>query len=129
MRFEGTLKTWYEDRGFGAIAPSAGGDPLFVHISAFPSDVYMPQRGDVLSFEVITASSGRKEASRVQRVRAAVQPNSSRRAPVITRRGPNWMTVTAAVLLATAIGGVGMIRHYQPAASLQFAALVQKTVH
>ena len=129
MRFEGTLKTWYEDRGFGAIAPSEGGEPLFVHISAFPSDSYLPQRGEILSFEVITAPSGRKEASRVQRIRAAVQPNGPRRAPVIARRGPNWMTITAAVLLATAIGGVGIIRHYQPLASQQFAAMVQKTVH
>ena len=35
MRFEGTLKSWNDDRGFGFIDPSLGGDQVFVHIKAF----------------------------------------------------------------------------------------------
>ena len=38
MRFEGTLAQWNDDRGFGFILPTEGGQTLFAHISAFPRD-------------------------------------------------------------------------------------------
>jgi cold shock CspA family protein len=36
MRFTGKLKTWTDDRGFGFIAPTEGGQDIFVHISEYP---------------------------------------------------------------------------------------------
>lgn len=35
MRFEGLLKTWNDERGFGFIQPLAGGQEIFVHVKAF----------------------------------------------------------------------------------------------
>ena len=35
MRFEGIIKSWNDERGFGFIEPSPGGQEIFVHIKAF----------------------------------------------------------------------------------------------
>ena len=66
MRFTGTLQTWHDDRGFGFIAPSQGGQPLFVHIKSFPPGTGRPAVGQVLSFEVGSSADGRKRALAVQ---------------------------------------------------------------
>ena len=35
MHFTGTLKSWNNDRGFGFVEPTHGGQEIFVHIEAF----------------------------------------------------------------------------------------------
>jgi len=72
MRFEGRLSAWTALRGYGAIAPLEGGQELFVHVSAFPTDGEQPLLGELLSFEVVTGRDGRKEAVRVQRSKRRV---------------------------------------------------------
>jgi cold shock CspA family protein len=67
MRFDGKLDKWNDDRGFGFIIPARGGEPVFVHISAFPRDGRRPQLGEALSFEVEPAGDGKKRAIKVQR--------------------------------------------------------------
>lgn len=62
MRFEGTLSKWNDDRGFGFISPTLGGQEIFVHISAFPKDGIRPTLGENLSFEIETDSNGKKRA-------------------------------------------------------------------
>ena len=34
MRFEGTLKSWNDERGFGFIAPDQGSDEAFLNVKA-----------------------------------------------------------------------------------------------
>jgi cold shock CspA family protein len=83
MRFEGTLKTWHDDRGFGFIEPTQGGQEIFVHIKAFPAGTGRPQVGQVLSFEVALGPNG-KRAQAVQypvRARSASAPARRRRPP------------------------------------------------
>jgi len=48
MRFEGTLSKWNDDRGFGFITPTQGGQEIFVHISKFPKDGIRPKLGETL---------------------------------------------------------------------------------
>lgn len=67
MRFDGKLEEWNDDRGFGFITPLRGGDPVFVHISAFQSDGRRPRIGELLSFEVEPATDGKRRAVSVQR--------------------------------------------------------------
>lgn len=80
MRFEGILKTWNDDRGFGFIEPRLGGQEVFVHIKAFESRAGRPQVGQPFSFEVELNPAGKKRALRVQPVRAArpVRPRQQR---------------------------------------------------
>ena len=66
MRFTGTLKTWNDERGFGFIEATKGGQEVFVHIKAFPSGTGRPSVGQVLSFEVETGRDGKKKARAVQ---------------------------------------------------------------
>ncbi|MEO8278381.1 MAG: cold shock and DUF1294 domain-containing protein [Ideonella sp.] len=66
MRFNGTLKAWNDERGFGFIEPTLGGQDLFVHIKEFPSGTGRPAVGQLLSFEVETSSNGRKKARSLQ---------------------------------------------------------------
>ncbi len=66
MRFTGTLKTWNDERGFGFLEPTQGGQEIFVHIKAFPSGTGRPAVGQVLSFEVEIRADGKKKATAVQ---------------------------------------------------------------
>lgn len=69
MRFEGTLQSWNDERGFGFIAADQGGDPVFVHIKAFGPGAARPQAQQRLSFEVEPGPEGKKRARQVQLVR------------------------------------------------------------
>jgi len=75
MRFEGKLKSWNDERGFGFIDPLKGGDEIFVHIKSFPAGTGRPAVGLPLTFEVELGPQGKKRAKEVQFVR------SSRRGP------------------------------------------------
>ncbi len=66
-RFEGTLKKWDVERGFGFVVAEQGGQDVFVHVSAFPRDGHQPIVGEPLSFEMERDRDGRKRAVRVQR--------------------------------------------------------------
>lgn len=78
MRLDGELTRWDDARGFGRIEAAQGGEPVFVHISAWPRGAARPQPGQRLSFEVETGPRG-KRAVRVQP--AASPPARGRRAP------------------------------------------------
>lgn len=81
MRYEGRLKKWTAERGFGFIAADDGGAELFVHVSAFARDGRTPIVGEALSFEVEPGRDGKKRAVRVRR---PGEPVASMTAP---RRG------------------------------------------
>ncbi len=65
MRFTGKLKTWTEDRGFGFITPTEGGQDIFVHISEYPRG-RRPRLDEMLSFEVGLNPQGKKKAVAVR---------------------------------------------------------------
>lgn len=60
MRFEGTLTSWNDERGFGRIESSQGGEPIFVHISAWPRGSDRPQLNQTLTFEVELGPKGKR---------------------------------------------------------------------
>lgn len=84
MRFSGTLKTWHDDRGFGFIEATKGGQALFVHIKDFPSGSGRPCVGQILNFEVETRPDGKKKARDVRfpvRSKNVVRARSEESAP------------------------------------------------
>ena len=121
MRFEGTLAQWDDDRGFGFIQPTEGGQKLFVHISAFACDGQRPQLNEKLSFEVTLGQGGKKQAVAIQRPRAGASPaNHHRRAPQMARSSKSssgWGSKLVALALVGTLLGVGYSKYdtYQQA--------------
>ena len=76
MRLEGTLTAWNDERGFGRIESSQGGEPIFVHVSAWPRGSSRPQLNQSVTFEVEVGPKG-KRARNVQfrQVRRSARQN------------------------------------------------------
>lgn len=89
MRYDGSLKKWNAERGFGFIAADDGGQELFAHISAFPRDGQLPTLGERLSFEVEPDRGGKKRAVRVHRagVAQAARAHPANRSLRLSRTG------------------------------------------
>ena len=91
MRYDGSLKKWNTERGFGFIVADDGGQELFAHISAFARDGQLPTVGERLSFEVEPDRDGKKRAVRVRR--AGVVPgarvDTANRSLRLSRTGHN----------------------------------------
>ena len=87
-RFEGTLSSWNDERGFGYIVSTQGGEPIFVHVSAWPRGTGRPQVNQAVSFEVETGPKG-KRAREVRLLR-----NHRSAAPSATARQAQWGTAT-----------------------------------
>lgn len=93
LRFEGQLKSWNDDRGFGFIEPVGGGQELFVHIKAFSSSFGRPEIGSKVNFEVETNSDGKKRAVRIQATSSAAGKRNTAR-----RHTKPWDTTSLFVL-------------------------------
>lgn len=76
-RFEGTLESWNDDRGYGFIALPRGGKSVFAHIRSFEGLTYRPRVGEVFSFNLTTLDDGRLRAEHTRLVEGvAVVPRS-----------------------------------------------------
>lgn len=68
MRDQGKLTQWKAQQGYGFITPIHGGQPVFVHISAFSTQQYpsrhrpTPRLGDVISYRRIKQANGSYKA-------------------------------------------------------------------
>ena len=51
--YEGIIKSWKEDKGFGFIQPSGGGKDIFIHIRDLKHSNYQPQQGDDICYKVV----------------------------------------------------------------------------
>ncbi len=109
MRFEGTLKSWNDDKGFGFISPSQGGQDIFVHISEYRLGG-RPVLNEALTFEVALNPQGKKCAVKVQGVgaqQAAYQPDRSHRPMRVSRSGNatgSGLKSVVGLLLVAALG-------------------------
>jgi uncharacterized membrane protein YsdA (DUF1294 family)/cold shock CspA family protein len=83
MRFDGLVKNWNDDRGFGFIEPKQGGQELFVHIKAFPYSFGRPTVGAKVTFEVELGGDGKKRAIKVQPAASAQKSDKKWETPSV----------------------------------------------
>lgn len=116
MRYQGRLKKWNAERGYGFIVASDSGQDIFVHLTAFPRDGRVPMEGDELTFEVEPDGKGKKHAVRVQRFGAA-QPAATHAIRPSVRalsRAPqqsSWAGKLGALVLLAVVGWYGYSRY------------------
>ena len=60
--YEGIIKSWKEDKGFGFIQPNGGGKDVFIHIRDLKHKNYRPQQGDGICYRVIQDQNGKTRA-------------------------------------------------------------------
>jgi uncharacterized membrane protein YsdA (DUF1294 family)/cold shock CspA family protein len=97
MRFDGIIKSWNDDRGFGFIEPTQGGQEIFVHIKAFSGLRERPQINQRVSFQVEMNPQGKKRAVMVELVRGS-RPASA--GAVKANNSAQWGTATLFVIPA-----------------------------
>lgn len=105
MRFDGTIKSWNDERGFGFIEPTQGGQEIFVHVKAFRGLRERPQLNQRVSFQVELGPQGKKRAIHVEliRVAQASRPSARRNSPA------QWGTAT--LFAIPAFGVVLLLGH------------------
>jgi len=99
VRLRGKITSWKDDRGFGFITPSDGGDEVFVHISAFANRSRRPKANETVAYQVRTDAKGRTQASRAW----FAEDRTKQSTTAGTRRVVYALTLASA-LLATITG-------------------------
>lgn len=61
---KGQIIRWIDNRGFGFIQPSDGGEEVFIHISAFKNANHRPQVGDLIQYQLLVDKNGKLSASK-----------------------------------------------------------------
>ena len=59
MRTKGTITSWNDEKGFGFITPSSGGNRVFVHIKAFSNRNRRPGINQLVTYAVSSDEKGR----------------------------------------------------------------------
>lgn len=110
MRIEGSLSKWNDDRGFGFITPTQGGQEIFVHISAFPKDGVRPSLGEKLTFEIETDNNGKKRAKNLlcpQRPTVVRTTPSRRTSSYARKERPGFFRRVIPLLIVVGLGVYG----------------------
>lgn len=117
-RFNGQLKKWNADRGFGFVVAEHGDQLIFVHVSTFPRDGRLPSVGEALSFEIELDKDGRKRAARVRRPGAELYADSRRDQRVVptggrTRRRSESSPFASRLVTLLVVAGLGWYAYAQ----------------
>jgi len=59
MRIKGKITSWNDEKGYGFIAPGAGGKNVFVHIKAFSNRHRRPEINQLVTYVLSTDRQGR----------------------------------------------------------------------
>jgi cold shock CspA family protein len=129
MRYQGKLKKWNAERGFGFIEVNGGGQEIFVHISAFLRDGVVPFEGEALRFEIEPDRDGKKRAVRVRRPTTqpgrltSPSPLASRRVSRTPKKS-GFGSVVISLLLVAALGFYGYNLYAKRVARAQAAEVM-----
>jgi uncharacterized membrane protein YsdA (DUF1294 family)/cold shock CspA family protein len=120
MRFDGVIRTWDDERGFGFIEPLRGGDEIYVHITAFPRGQVRPRVKQRVSFEVDLSHDGRKRAKEV-RIVEALRPARTAAPGRVSR--PSAASLLAILLFAALLVASTLTWRVPPAVAIGYATL------
>ena len=95
MRKDGKIVFWNEEKAFGFIEPSAGGDQVFAHITSFKTRDSAPRVGRKVSFQLAKDKDGRLCAVKV--LYAGEKPAPDRAKP--RKSATLWMIPIYFILL------------------------------
>ena len=87
-RFEGKLKSWNSEKGYGFIQPTRGGPDIFIHISSFPNDGIPPKVSERISYEIIQGKDGKPKAHYLNRLDTPILKAKISVNPLPTRHRP-----------------------------------------
>lgn len=123
MRIEGTLSKWNDDRGFGFITPTQGGQEIFVHISIFPKDGIRPTLGEKFTFEIETDNNGKKRAKNLlctdrPTVKRPTSAPSRRPTSYHRKEGPGFFARVIPLLIVVGLVAYGYGEYSRRAAPL-----------
>ncbi|MCD6680548.1 MAG: cold shock and DUF1294 domain-containing protein [Burkholderiaceae bacterium] len=104
MRFEGVIRCWNDERGFGFIEPTLGGQEVFVHMKAFARGAARPTAGQRVSFEVELGPQGKKRACKVQPVRPARLRARGPQHSAVRYGGATLFAIPAFLVVYVAVG-------------------------
>ena len=127
MRYQGKLRKWDADRGYGFIVADDGGQDIFVHASAFARDGTVPTEGECLSFEIEPDRDGKKKAvlvSRpgvrsVQRTTPRTTPPRSARPDKPSSGGTSFGSKLVLLLILASLGLYGYNHYTQRTAQMR----------
>jgi cold shock CspA family protein len=109
VRTQGTITEWKASQGFGFITPSAGGERVFAHRTAFQNRKRQPSVGAAVLYELAPHKSRRVCASKV----AYVMDAAATRATRSSHKSTSWFAIAFLSLLAAIT-----IKGYLPTAIL-----------
>lgn len=113
MRETGRISGWKDERGFGFVAPHAGGPHSFLHYKAFARGSRRPVDGDLISYRTVTDERGRSRAVDARYAGERRPPRSSRRMTL-----PRYGIAGGFLLLVVAAAVLGLLPQVVAAAYL-----------
>lgn len=121
MRYQGRITTWKDKQGFGFITPNGGGEPVFLHISAFSHRKRRPEGDELVTYERTLDAKGRPQALKVAFVGHRPAPASSQRSPVLPLFAFIFLCGVAGAVWAGQLP-VGLLGLYLAASVVTFGA-------
>jgi uncharacterized membrane protein YsdA (DUF1294 family)/cold shock CspA family protein len=112
VRFDGTIKVWHDDRGFGFIEPDQGGQDIFLHAKAYRGGGRRPEAGLRVSFTVELNRDGKKRAALAEPARVVRVPPKSRRAQAAQWGGASLFAVPGFAVLYLVVAAVWRVPHW-----------------
>jgi uncharacterized membrane protein YsdA (DUF1294 family)/cold shock CspA family protein len=96
---KGRVSEWKDGQGFGFVTPSLGGEPVFLHISAFARRRRRPAQGDLVTYELAFDERRRPRASKVRfSTDVAVNSQRTRHSALPIFVAPAFIIVVAALV-------------------------------
>lgn len=106
MRAKGKISSWDDERGFGFIAPSAGGKEVFIHIKAFSNRNRRPEINQLVTYALSYDRQGRPCATNASL--------AGERLPERVKRSNNSLFVIVAIVFLVIVGASALTGKMPP---------------